>query len=94
LESLPQVRQQASALAGQLYKALIHVIVTQRGGHLKGALINADVPQHVGDARLPLEKSRMLEDDAHHGQSRCGNNDGNRGAVVHSQRRSSSSGSV
>ena len=56
LESLPQVRQQASALAGQLYKALIHVIVTQRGGHLRGALTNADV----------LEKSRMLEDDAYH----------------------------
>ena len=66
LECLPQVRQQASALAGQLYKALIHVIVTQRGGHLKGALTNADVPQHIGDARPPLEKSRMLEDDAYH----------------------------
>jgi hypothetical protein len=34
------------------------------------------VPQHVGDARLPLEMSRILEDDAHHGQSQCGNNDG------------------
>src|SRR5437868_8041357 len=60
LERLPQVRQQASALAGQLYKALIHVIVTQRGGHLKGALTNADMPQHIGDARPALEKSRSL----------------------------------
>lgn|SRR5450631_124591 len=93
LESLPQVRQQASALAGQPYKALIQVIVTQRRGHLRGDLTNAGVPQHIVMHARRWTRAECLR--AMRATARAtAATMMVIGAVVHSQRRSSSSGCI